>query len=113
MPVDYRKLGDNIRSFRRKKNYSQETLAEKTDLSRENINRFENATKKPGLDALISIATALHVSVDDLLVDSIGYTNSTADSSLHQVLLTCNKVEEEILTQNAMELKKILSSLGI
>ena len=113
MPVDYRKLGDNIRTYRLKKDYSQETLAEETDLSRENINRFENATKKPGLEALISIAIALHVSVDDLLVDSVGYTDSTAESDLHKLLLDCNKIEEDILTRNAQELKKILCGLGI
>ena len=113
MPVDYYKLGDKIRTYRLKKDFSQETLAELTDLSRENINRFENATKKPGLEALVSIAKALHVSVDDILVDSVGFSDSTAGSELHRLLLDCSKIEEEILTKNAQELKKILYSLGI
>jgi transcriptional regulator with XRE-family HTH domain len=70
MPVDYKKLGERIRELRNNRGLSQEKLAEKTDLSRENINRFENANKYPGVDALVQIANALHVSVDDLLVDS-------------------------------------------
>lgn len=113
MPADYRKIGERIRMYRLKNDYSQETLAEETDLSRENINRFENATKKPGLDALISIANALHVSVDDLIVDSIDFPASTAESNLHRLLLDCNKLEEEILTRSTRELKKILCDLGI
>jgi len=113
MPVDYKKLGERIRELRNNRGLSQEKLAEKTDLSRENINRFENANKYPGVDALVQIANALHVSVDDLLVDSLKCPISTADSDLHRLLLDCNKVEEQILTKNAQELKKILYGLGI
>lgn len=65
------------------------------------------------IEALVSIANALHVSVDDLLVDSLDYPISTADSELHRLLLDCNKIEEEILTKNAQELKKIMYRLGI
>lgn len=113
MPVDYHKIGDRIRTIRLSHDISQERLAEKTDLSRENINRFENATKKIGIEALVSIANALHVSAEDLLLDSLDHPISTADSELHRLLLDCNKLEEEVLTRNAQELKKILCSLGI
>ena len=113
MPVDFFKLGDRIRTIRISRDFSQEELAEKTGLSRENINRFENATKKIGIEALVSIANALHVSVEDLLLDSLKHPTATADSELHRLLLDCSKVEEQILTKNAEELKKILSSLGI
>ncbi|MCD8336678.1 MAG: hypothetical protein LUD18_05260 [Lachnospiraceae bacterium] len=69
--------------------------------------------KPLGLDALISIANALGVSPDDLLVDSLEYPASTADSELHRLLLDCNKIEEEILTRTVKELKAILYGLGI
>ncbi|MCR5295361.1 MAG: helix-turn-helix domain-containing protein [Lachnospiraceae bacterium] len=113
MPVDYHKLGDRIKYIRGQKEVSQEKLAEMSDLSRENINRIENANKIPGIDALVRIANALHVSVDDLLVDSLEYSVSTADSELHRLLLDCNKIEEQITTKTAQELKKILYRLGI
>ena len=113
MPVDYHKLGDRIKYIRGQKEVSQEKLAEMSDLSRENINRIENANKIPGIDALVRIANALHVSVDDLLVDSLEYSVSTADSELHRLLLDCNKIEEQIITKTAQELKKILYGLGI
>lgn len=113
MPVDYQQLGDRIRVIRSQQGISQEKLAEITNLARENINRLENATKGLSLDSLVAIANALHVSVDDLLVDSLDYPISTADSDLHRLLLDCNKIEERIITKNAQELKKILYSLGI
>ena len=113
MPVDYNKLGERIKHIRTQHQLSQEKLAEKSDLSRENINRFENASKFIGVEALVSIANALHVSVDDLLVDSLEYPVSTADSELHRLLLDCNKIEEQIITKVAQELKKILYASGI
>lgn len=113
MPVDYIILGKRIKELRNKLGLSQEKLAERANLSRENINRFENASKYPGVDALVQIANALHVSVDDLLADSLKYLASTADSDLHRLLIGCNKIEEEIITKNAQELKKILVEHGV
>lgn len=102
-----------MKHFRSKQNLSQESLAEMVDQSRVNINRIENGDRLPSIDVLVDIANVLHVSVDDLLVDSLEYPISTANSELHRLLLDCNKVEEQILTKNAQELKKILYSLGI
>lgn len=113
MPVNYNALGSRIAHYRVKLNLSQEDLAEQVSLSREYINKIETATRKPTLDTLIDIADALHVSADDILVDSLHHSVSTADSDLHRLLLDCNKVEEQILTKNAQELKKILYGLGI
>jgi len=113
MPIDYELLGKRIGNCRGKLNLSQEQFAEVTNLSREYINKIETASRKPALDTLVDIANALHVSVDDLLVDSLEYPISTANSELHHLLLDCNKIEEQILTKNAQELKKILYSLGI
>ena len=113
MPADYERLGDRIRLYRESNGFSQETLAEKTNLSRENINRFENASRKPGIDAIVDIANALGVSIEDLLVDSLEHPISSTESEIHRLLLDCNKIEEQILTKAVAELKKILYGLGI
>jgi transcriptional regulator with XRE-family HTH domain len=113
MPADKKRLGARIKHLRSKHDISQEELAERTDQSRVNINRIENGQRAPGIDLLVDIANALHVSVDDLLVDSLDYSASTADSELHRLLLDCNKIEEQIITKAAQELKKILYGLGI
>ena len=83
------------------------------ELSRENVNRLEKGSKGLSLETIVKAANALHVSVDDLLVDSLEYSVSTADSELHRLLLDCNKIEEQIITKTAQELKKILYGLGI
>ena len=68
---------------------------------------------RPSLDSLVEIANALGISADDLLVDSLEHSVSTADSDLHRLLLECNEMEETILTRTVKELKTILYSLGI
>ena len=106
-------LGERMKHIRTKKGLSQEALADMTNISRVNISRIENGSRIPSIDALIDIANALEVSADDLLVDSLKFSLSTADSELHRLLLDCNEIEEKILTRNAGELKKILYGLGI
>jgi transcriptional regulator with XRE-family HTH domain len=113
MVVKYNELGKRISSFRNKVGISQEELSERINLSREHINRIESGKKLPALDTLVDIANALNVSADDLLVDSLLHSASTADSELHRLLLDCNAIEEEILTRTVKELKAILYGLGI
>ena len=113
MPVNSIKLGERVKHCRGERNLSQEALAEEVGQSRINISRIENGDRLPSLDIIVKIANALHVSVDDLLVDSLKYPVSTADSELHRLLLDCNKLEQEIITKNAQALKKILYGLGI
>lgn len=113
MTTNYNKLGRRISNFRIKAGISQEELSEKSGLSREYIAYVETGKRSPSINALVSIANALKVSTDDLLVDSIQHSVSTADSELHRLLLDCNATEEEILTRTVKELKAILYGLGI
>lgn len=113
MAIDYIALGKRISYFRGIKKLSQETMCDRLKLSREYVSYIENGTRKPSIDTLVDIANVLGVSADDLLVDSLNHSSSTADSELHKLLLDCNDLEENILTRTAKELKSILYSLGI
>ncbi|WP_408609594.1 hypothetical protein [Blautia schinkii] len=68
---------------------------------------------RPSLDTLIDIANALGLSAEDLLVDSLTHSASTADSEIHRLLLDCNEIEQEILTRMVKEMKAILYGLGV
>lgn len=67
-------------------------------MTRKHISVIETAINRPSLDTLVDIANALNVSADDLLVDSLTHSASTADSEIHRLLLDCNTTEQEILT---------------
>ena len=61
------KLNENILKFRKERGFSQETLAEKVDVSRQTISNWELGETNPNPDQLISLSNAFEVSVDVLL----------------------------------------------
>lgn len=60
-------IGENIRSFRKKNDLTQETLAERLGVSYQSISRWENGATYPDLEMLPAIAEALAVTIDELL----------------------------------------------
>lgn len=60
-------IGTNIRLLRAKKNWSQETLAEKAGTIQQYIERIENQKSEVGSYLLVNIAEALGVNVDTLI----------------------------------------------
>lgn len=113
MAVDYEKLGKRISKHRNDKDWSQNKLADEVQSSRKHISLIETGNTTLSIDLLTDIANALGISADDLLVDSLTHSVSTADSEIHKLLIDCNKTEEEILTETVKALKEILYRTGI
>lgn len=113
MPIDYPALGKRIAFFRSQSHLTQEDFACEVHLSRQYISQLETAACRPSLETIVEIANTLGVSTDDLLVDSLTHSVSTADTEVHRVLIDCNELEAEILTRTLKELRAILYSLGV
>lgn len=60
-------LGRNIFIRRKELGMSQNSLAEKLDISREHLAKIETAKRTVSLDLLIEIADALNTKVKDLI----------------------------------------------
>ena len=110
MALDYTALGKRISTFRNASGLTQEQFCEKLNVSRKHISQIEAAIS---LETLVDIANILNISADDLLVDSLAHSASTADSEIHRLLLDCNAIEQEILTRMVKEMKAILYGLGV
>lgn len=67
------KLSEKIIELRKEKGWSQEDFAEKLDVSRQAISRWENGTALPDAQNLLGISKLFNVSADYLLND--GYEN--------------------------------------
>ena len=61
------KLEDNLQKFRRLKGLSQEELAEKCQISRQAIAKWESGESVPTIDKLIFLADFYKVSLDELV----------------------------------------------
>lgn len=60
-------IADNIRQYRAKLRITQETLAEKAQISHQYVYKLENERLNPSVDYLLKIAEALGVTLNDLV----------------------------------------------
>lgn len=58
-----------LAELRKQKGLSQQRLADLVDLHVNQVRRYEAGTAQPTLDALVSLARALHVSLDALVFE--------------------------------------------
>lgn len=113
MEVDYLSIGKRIRKYRKIKGLTQQELARIIDVDRSYIGHIEQGNKSPGLETVISIANALEITSDELLIDSLEVTNSQIASKADAILLDCSPTEEKILTENMKSLRETLRPFNI
>ena len=113
MALDYTALGKRISNFRNASGLTQEQFGEKLNMSRKHISQVEAGISRPSLETVVEIANFLGISADDLLVDSLTHSASTADTEIHRLLLDCNATEQEILTRMVKNMKSILYGSGV
>lgn len=107
MVINYKEVGLKIREVRLRKNLSQESLAEKCNLSSAYISYVEQGKKKLSLKSIISIANSLGVTVDLLLGDETK-NNVYLDSTLNNLVKDCNIQEKQIIYDIANSTKNSL-----
>ena len=113
MHIDHAKIGMRIRFLRMQKGVSQEDLAELAEVSRVYISNIERGEKGASLDAVISIAAALNVSVGDIL-EGIQTTDGDDNENLpFNLLFDCSKEEIDILISFLQAQKQILRQYKI
>ena len=71
MELDYKAIGKRIKIARIKSDLTQERLAEMVEISPTHMSNIETGTTRVSLSAIVSLANALSVTVDDLLCDNV------------------------------------------
>lgn len=74
-------LSDNIRTLRKQKGYSQETLAERLHVVRQTVSKWEKGISVPDAELLQALADVLDVSVSDLLGEKISVDEAMSQES--------------------------------
>lgn len=64
-------LADKIIALRKKNNWSQEELAEKLNVSRQAVSKWESAQSIPDITRILDMSKLLGVSVDYLIKDEL------------------------------------------
>lgn len=84
--MDYKKLGNRIKSERLKLNLTQEILAENIDISVSYMGQIERGERSLTLDTLVRLTKRLGVTIDYLLQDSIEINNKNSMNQMAQLL---------------------------
>ena len=101
-------LADKIIELRKKNGWSQEELAEKLDVSRQSISKWEGAQSVPDMNRIIRLSEIFGVSTDFLLKDEIefedpagpvGYTATTAGFAAEsEAAGPCNELDQRTVS---------------
>ena len=61
-------IGDNVKTIRKKKGFTQDALARKADIPYTTLTKLEsNVVKKPSVQTVAKIARALEVDIEELI----------------------------------------------
>ena len=60
------KFGDNLQNLRKEKKMSQETLAERVDVSRQSISKWERGESYPTMSNILTLCEIFHCKLNDL-----------------------------------------------
>lgn len=107
--MDYYKIGERIRKYRKACNYSQEQLAEITGISITHLSHIETGNTKLSLPVFIAIASALHVNTDELLCDKIELSSDATKREIIQLIDSCSVSELNIIKEMIHAIKSALN----
>lgn len=65
------KFGDNLRKLRKSKKLSQEELAEKVQVSRQSVSKWETGDAYPEMNNILELCKIFHCRINELVNDSI------------------------------------------
>ena len=113
MALDYKKIGKRIKRYRAEKGLSQEELAEMVGITYKHLSNIETGNRRPSLEIVVSIASALNISPDDILIGSLKQSRPLIETDIHGLLLDCNHDEREMLTRTLQFLKDLFTEFKI
>lgn len=108
MELDYKAIGKRIKIARIKADMTQERLAEAVGLSPTHLSNIETGTTRVSLNAIVSLANALSVTVDDLLCDSVIQSKPQFEQDIAAILEDCDEYEIRMVKDMAQALKETL-----
>lgn len=107
--MDYYKVGQKIRKFRKAQGLSQEELAEKIGISVTHMSHIETGNTKLSLPVFVDLAKVLDVQTDDLLNDRDVISGTKSHRELAETLEGCTTEQLSVITD---VVKTMLSSIN-
>lgn len=95
-------FGEKLASLRKQANLTQNDLADKLNVSRQAITKWENGVGLPDIDNLTKIASLFNTTIDELIdykVESVKFENDTTTESIDKENSKFKNVDNFILNK--------------
>ena len=99
--MNIKKIGENIRQYRKIKGFTQESLAQRANLSVMSIRRYESGKRIAPISTIHQIADALSINTEDLMTGSMW---EEYDKTINTRELAVDVKKLEIITNYLEEL---------
>ncbi len=88
------KFGENLKNLRKLKKLSQEDLAEKINVSRQSVSKWETGEAYPEMNNLLELCKIFHCKINDLVNDRLVDVD-LLDENVKQEVVTLKKEEQQ------------------
>ena len=101
------KFGDNLKLIRKRKNMSQEELADKVNVSRQSVSKWENGEAYPEMNNILELCKIFNCKINDLVHVDMSDINSLDDEIVMKVVKFNEEKQKRVKT-----LSNIISLIG-
>lgn len=108
MAIDYKDIGQRIKTKRIEKGFTQEQLSEMVNIGPSHMSHIESGSTVPSFDVFISILNVLECSADELLCREAAAAKPLLNSWLSELVADCDNTETKILTDIVIAAKQTL-----
>ena len=104
------KFGDNLKTLRKSKNISQEVLAEKVNVSRQSVSKWETGDAYPEMNNILELCKIFHCGINDLVNDNmVDIDNMDEEVKMSVVKF---KTEKQKRVKTLSKIMEVLAKIG-
>lgn len=101
------KFGENLYNLRKNAKMSQEKLAEKMNVSRQSISKWENGDSYPEMDKIFKLCDIFHCKINNLVHEDLTDINSLDEEIIMKVVKFNQEKQKQVKT-----LSNVISMIG-
>jgi len=105
-------FNNKLYELRKRKGLSQEELANRLNVSRQTVSKWEVGESSPDMEKLVAISELFDISLDELVLDKVAAKEEASEQIVKSELYS--DIKENVLTEdNRKKAKKGLKIAGI
>ena len=101
------KFGDNLKLIRKNKNMSQEELAEKVNVTRQSVSKWENGEAYPEMNNILELCKIFNCKINDLVNNDMSDITSLDEEIVMRLVKFNEKKQNQVKT-----LSNVISLIG-